>query len=507
MITGPTAMKTTAKLYPVTSAVTSSAVPLRPTTRLAKPYHYRRNGIYYLRLRETGSTTQATSVSLKTTDRRAAMDASRRLAETIKAFHLDHPQATFSELREHLLWVAENLLSSAHDVHSLRDWGDLYEDVRTNLTEIAATMPLSVDQHEHIAKARQVMSAAQERLQGDSVPLVNIIRDLEGGSESDLKHGNGVPLSLSVLAPMTFEVLSGLYLADRAQDQKASTLKETKVCHGTLSAQLGDLDLRNHSRADLVALRDRLSEGRMPSTVNKLLVKLSAVLAWSVENGHLQKTYDKKLKLTKGLESTRKAFSQAQVVKVMDYASNLPETSWKRWLLCLGIITGGRLNEISQLTTSDIQTLESGITVIHINEVGEGKSIKNKRSERLVPLTDGAYGFDLAAFLRYVESCRLSDSESLAQIGYKTAGEWANQQAIPAALGDAHKAGLTFHSLRHSLASLMQMKGVPTVHAQAVMGHASGTITFDTYGSGVPVEVIAEMLKAAMLSSSTPTER
>lgn len=507
MITGPAAMKTTPKLYPVTSAVTSPVVPLRPTTRLAKPYHYRRNGIYYLRLRETGSTTQATSVSLKTTDRKAAMDASRRLAETIKAFHLDHPQATFSELREHLLWVAENLLSSAHDVHSLRDWGDLYEDVRTNLTEIAATMPLSVDQHEHIAKARQVMSAAQERLQGDSVPLVNIIRDLEGDSQSDLKHVSGVPLSLSVLAPMTFEVLSGLYMADRAQDQKASTLKETKVCHGTLSAQLGDLDLRNHSRADLVALRDRLSEGRMPSTVNKLLVKLSAVLAWSVENGHLLKTYDKKLKLTKGLESTRKAFSQAHVVKVMEYASNLPETSWKRWLLSLGVITGGRLNEISQLTTSDIQTLESGITVIHINEVGEGKSIKNKRSERLVPLTDGAYGFDLAAFLRYVESCKLSDSESLAQIGYKTAGEWANQQAIPAALGDAHKAGLTFHSLRHSLASLMQMKGVPTVHAQAVMGHASGTITFDTYGSGVPVEVIAEMLKAAMLSSSTPTER
>ena len=484
-------MMTTAKLYPVTSAVTNSAVSLRPTTRLAKPYHYRRNGIYYLRLRETGSTTQATSVSLKTSDRKAAMDASRRLAETIKAFHLDHPKATWLELREHLLWVAESLLSTAHDVHSLRDWGDLYEDVRTNLSEVAATMPLSVDQHEHVARAREVMSAAQVRLQGDSVPLVTIIRDLEG---DQAKHAESVPVSLSVLAPMTFEVLSGLYLADRAQDQKASTLKETKVCHGTLSAQLGDLDLRSHSRADLVALRDRLSEGRMPSTVNKLLVKLSAVLAWSVENGHLLKTYDKKLKLTKGLESTRKAFSQAQVTKVMEYASNLPETSWKRWLLSLGVITGGRLNEISQLTTSDIQTLESGVVAIHINEVGEGKSIKNKRSERLVPLTDGAYGFELAVFLQYVEGCKESESQSLAQIGYKTAGEWANQQAIPAALGDDHTGGLTFHSLRHSLASLMQVKGVPTVHAQAVMGHASGTITFDTYGSGVPVEVIAEML-------------
>jgi integrase len=494
-------MNILAEHRPVTSAVTSFAIHLRPTTRLAKLYHYRRNGIYYLRLRETGSTTRSASVSLKTTDRRAAMDASQRLAETIKAFHLDHPKATFSELKEHLLWMAENLLSTAHEVHSLRDWGDLYEDVKTNLAEIAATMPLSVDQHEHVMNAKQVMSAAQARLQGDSIPLVKIIRDLEGNHG---QAGEGVPLSISVLAPpMTFEVLSGLYLADRGQDQKASTLKETKLCHGVLSTQLGDLDLQNHSRADLVAMRDRLHATRAASTVNKLIVKLSAVFAWAVENGHLVKTFDKKLKLTKGLESTRKAFSQAQVMKVMDYASTLPETSWKRWLLSLGVITGGRLNEISQLTTGDIQSLESGTVAIHINEAGEGKSIKNKRSERLVPLTNGAYGFDLAAFLRYVESCKLNGSTPapLAQIGYKTAGDWANRQAIPVALGDDHKAGLTYHSFRHSLASLMQVKGVSTVHAQAVMGHATGTITFDTYGSGVPVDVIAEMLSGLFVGS------
>ncbi|SDU08990.1 Site-specific recombinase XerD [Pseudomonas orientalis] len=498
MIAGPTAMKTITTLYPVTSAVTSLAVPLRPTTRLAKPYRYRRNGIYYLRLRETGSTTQATSVSLKTTDRKAAMDASRRLAETIKAFHLDHPEATWSELREHLLWVAEELLSSAHEVHSLRDWGDLYEDVRTNLSEIAATMPLSVNQHDHIAKARQVMSAAQERLQGDSVPLVEIIRDLEGMPETRLKHVSGVPLPLSVIAaPMTFEVLSGLYMADRAGEQKASTLSSTKFTHGVLCTELGALDLRMHTRADLVALRDRLATTRKPSTVNQMLMKLSAVLNWSVENGHLEKSYDKKLKFTKGTESTRKAFSQDQIGSLMAYANKLPETTWKRWLLGLGIITGGRLNEISQLSVSDIQTLESGIVVIHINEVGEGKSIKNKRSERLVPLTDGAYGFDLQAFLRYVETCKESGNDSLAQFGYRSAGEWVNQQAIPQALGESYIRGLVFHSLRHSLASLMQAKGVPTTHAQAVMGHASGTITFDTYGSGVPVAVIAEMLVKA----------
>ena len=52
--------------------------------------------------------------------------------------------------------------------------------------------------------------------------------------------------------------------------------------------------------------------------------------------------------------------TQGQVGELMAYAAKLSEASWKRWLLSLGVVTGGRLNEISQLTTSDIQTLESG---------------------------------------------------------------------------------------------------------------------------------------------------
>lgn len=433
----------------VSTTVTSLTVPLRPTTKLAKPYYYRRNGIYYMRLRATGSTIDLASVSLKTSNRRAAMDAAEQLSGFVRAFHLENPDASWSKLKEHFRVVSLELFEAERDGNVTQVWGGLHDS--------------------HSGSA--------------------------GGSMRPIKSVADVPVSLSVLAPaMTFEILSGLYLADRGMDQKESTLKETKICHGTISAALGELDMRTHSRADLVALRDRLSDGRMPSTVNKLIVKLSAVLSWSVENGHIPKSYDKKLKLTKGIESSRKAFTQDQVGKLVAYSNTLSETSWKRWLLSLGAITGGRLNEISQLTTNDIQTLAPGITAIHINEAGEGKSIKNKRSERLVPLTDGAYGFDLTAFLRYVEACRLSGSGSLAQIGYKTGGEWANQQAIPLALGESFGPGLTFHSLRHSLASLMQAKGVPTAYAQAVMGHASGTITFDVYGSGVPVETVAEML-------------
>ncbi len=238
-----------------------------------------------MRLRATGSTTEAAAVSLQTSNRRDALDASEQLSGLVRAFHLENPDAPWSKLKEHFRLVS----------------AELFESGRTGVTQVWGALH-------------------------DSHP------DSVGSSLSPFKSAKGASVSLSVIAPaVTFEALSALYLADRGQDQKDSTLKETKICHGTISAALGELDMRTHSRADLVALRDRLADGRMPSTVNKLLVKLSAVLAWAVENGHISKSYDKKLKLTKGTESSRRAFTQDQVCKLVAYSNTLPETSVSGW--------------------------------------------------------------------------------------------------------------------------------------------------------------------------------
>ncbi|MCF7535382.1 tyrosine-type recombinase/integrase [Pseudomonas petrae] len=390
------------------------------------------------------------------------MDASSYIAASVRAFHRDCLDAQWHQIRDRLVQSAAGLLNPDHHHDTQRLWGGLHADVDTLRPVLNYGPSPTYPEHE------------VESLNTNTEPAPN-------------------PCPVG-LAPLTFEVLSRLYLADRAGEQKPTTLSSTRFTHGVIGNILGELDLRTHTREDLVTLREQLVMTRKPSTVNQMLMKVSAVLNWGMNNGHLVKAFDKKLKFTKGVESARRAFNQDQIGMLMDHASRLPEHSWKRWLLSLGIVTGGRLNEISQLCVSDIQTLESGVVVIHINEFGEGKSIKNKRSERKVPLTDGAYGFDLQAFLRYVETSRLRGSVSLAQIGYRSAGEWVNQHAIPQALGECYVKGLVFHSLRHSLASLMQAKGVPLTHAQAVMGHASGTVVFDTYGSGVPVETIASLL-------------
>lgn len=110
----------------VTNTVTTLAFPSKPTTRLAKPYHYRRNGIYYMRLRATGSTTEAAAVSLQTSNRREALDTSEQLTGLVRAFHLENPDALWSKLKEHFRLVSAELFESGREVVT-QLWGALHD--------------------------------------------------------------------------------------------------------------------------------------------------------------------------------------------------------------------------------------------------------------------------------------------------------------------------------------------------------------------------------------------
>ena len=58
----------------------------------------------------------------------------------------------------------------------------------------------------------------------------------------------------------------------------------------------------------------------------------------------------------------------------------------------------------------------------------------------------------------------------------------------------------TFHSLRHSLAGALKAAEVPVGTAESILGHASGSISYDLYGAGSAVEVkrMAEALIEAL---------
>jgi integrase len=462
-------------------------------TALAKPYHYRRSGRYYLRLRPQGTAKGFFTLSLRTTDKATAMTVSKDILQTLKAYHLDNPEASWEELRGRLEDIAENSLTMAFGDSSLVAYEMIYDEHHQALREASAKLPLSVDQQRAVDTALEILEASQERLKGRPGKLVEIVRNLKGESCST---SVALSPSLSVLPtkPLTFKDLSGLYMAERKEHIQASTMRDVKSSCEGISAALGNLDLKTHTRANMVALKEKLLEDRKPSTVKKLLTRLSTVMDWAVNNGYLDKSFDKGLKPTKGADSSREALSQEQVKTLMAYAGALPGDSWLRWALSLGAIAGTRIAELRQLTKADVKQV-GDVWVIDINR-NDGKSAKTDNALRVIPLTDGAYGFHLQGFLEYVQA---ADSK-LFKLGEGRFSEVVNG-TLREVLSLSPDRTQTFHSLRHSLGGALKVAEVSLGTAESIMGHASGSITYDLYGAGSRVEVarMAEALKTALL--------
>ncbi|SED25570.1 Site-specific recombinase XerD [Pseudomonas mohnii] len=421
------------------------------------------------------------------------MTISQEILQTLKAYHFDNPEATWDELRERLIDIAESCLTMAHGDSSLVAYEMINDEQHQALREASAKLPLSINQQRAVGKALEIIEAAQERLEGRPGKLVEIVRDLRGESCST-PVALSPSLSVLPIQPLTFKTLSGLYMEERKDNIQASTMRDVKSSCEAIGAILGDLDLKTHTRDDMKNLRAKLLEDRKPSTVKKILTRLSTVMDWAVNNDYISKALTDGLKPTKGTDSAREAFTQDQMKALMAHAKTLPMDSWQRWALSLGVITGTRIAELRQLTKADVKQV-AGVWVIDINR-NDGKTAKTKNALRVIPLTDGAYGFDLQAFREFVEK---ADSR-LFKLG---AGQFS--AVLNGALRDVLSLNAdrtqTFHSLRHSLAGALKAVATQVEINEAILGHASGSISNDLYGAGSSVEIgrMADALKTALL--------
>lgn len=143
---------------------------------------------------------------------------------------------------------------------------------------------------------------------------------------------------------------------------------------------------------------------------------------------------------------------------------------WKASVIALGVATGARIGEIHQLTGSDIYE-DGGHWVMDINDK-DGKTLKNSFSRRTVPL--------LGIPEDHLE--KLSQTQGRLFTQSKSGFDQLTNQMIRDLLGTKTGGGLSFHSLRHSMASDLKAAGVSVGIVQAILGHSSGSLAFDVYG-------------------------
>lgn len=476
-------------------------------TPLAEPWIYRRDGRYTLRVRPVGSTKQSCTLSLRTTNRVKALTQATRLLSTLRAFHLDKPNASWDDLRVRLKEIAEDILNT-RSVWSQMDMGhgQIYSDIREDLYEIACTEPLSTAGAKAVLMGARIMSAGEERLQGDLKPILGIIDELNDDGCGD-RDGQCLPVpicitdpkdtsedireSASPLTTTTFSSLYDAFKAERGGDLSANTKKNHKACTQVIVGLLGGLDLMTHTRADMVNLRAALlAEGRKVSTVNKILTHLSMVIGWAVATGLLKHDYSRKLTIVKGSESSRSAFTTDQLNALKAWAMGLPSDDWKQTAMILGVASGGRIGEIHQLARKDIYK-EGDQWLMSINDEGS-KTLKNSFSRRVVPL--------VGIPEEILENLATGTEGNIFKVSMSGFSQMLNQ-AIRDVLGTEAGTGQSFHSLRHSLASDLKAAGVSVGIAQGILGHSSGSLAFDLYGGNASASMglMVEAMRAVRL--------
>jgi integrase len=435
------------------------------------------------------------------------MIRARELAQTAKAFLLDNSQVTSKELNEHLKSMALTFLTDKVGDYWSGLEVDHIEDASVNLRSLAKES-MTVDQQAHIVKALEVLQAARSRAHsGDTQPLLSVLASLNGDNDQGVHNADAPTRNLkddqesspteSTQEPLFFNELSDLYIKEHSVNLKPASVRDIQSAHKALKLFTGSIDWREHTRAEVSAMRDTMRDsGRYAdATVNKMMAKLCAVINWAFQNGHIKHDYTKGLKV-KGVKSVRRAYSAAELVKVLDRVTTEREPH-KRLFGLVATITGARAGELTQLTKADVVE-EAGHLCLDINDNGD-KSIKNAASARVVPLTDGAMGFSLTEFREWVKALPSEDSLVFG-MSRDTASQWFNREVLPQALPD-RTGDLVLHSLRHTLATLCKQGGVSESLAGDILGHSGQGITFGLYGRAKSIDQMANALAQALLNN------
>ena len=215
------------------------------------------------------------------------------------------------------------------------------------------------------------------------------------------------------------------------------------------------------------------------------------------------------------------AFTDGELKKLFESdAYCMVDVAWKYWIPLIGLYTGARLNEISQLRLSDI-VVKEGFTCFSINEEadedeGDGtlddvalhgtggasakqKSVKSAASIRFIPVHPALVSAGLLDYVEQERKERPGKNELLfPQLEWHPKGNYGRQPSgyfakLTKELGIYQSRRKVFHSFRHTLNVKLQALKVQQEFRELLLGHSSASINVDIYG-GQPLQVLNEAL-------------
>ena len=232
-------------------------------------------------------------------------------------------------------------------------------------------------------------------------------------------------------------------------------------------------------------------------TIKEFLISFKEFMRFAVKEDiiptNLNEFVDMPIKLDASVRSPFSAEELRKIFNKNDYPDpHIRKNAAKFWVPIIGLYQGARLNEICQMDLDDI-VLNKKIPYFNINANAKDKSLKNKTSERIIPIHPKLIEM---GFLCYVEHRRRNNQKKLFDLHYSQRNgygcsiqHWFGRYLDKIGMPEKDK---VFHSFRHTFETKAVEKKIPTEYQNALGGWADYGVGQKVYGHNKNIKAVLE---------------
>ena len=317
-----------------------------------------------------------------------------------------------------------------------------------------------------------------------------------------VKAGTHTPESTSItVAQAAEDWIKGVELEGRERSTIAQYRNHVDM---HINPLVGNVKLAKLTAPGMEELRDRLLERLSRATAKKVLSSIKALLKDAQRRGHVSQNVAQGVQIRMDKRHKRK-IEVGVDLPTKDEVRDILATVDGRWrpLLVTAIFTGLRASELRGLPWGAVDFKKKEISIRQradrYNQIGSPKSHAGERTVPMSPMVVNALKeWKLACpkgDLDLVFPNGVGNIEELGNIHRRGFGAVQEQCGMVVDTGRKDQDGepimrpkYGLHALRHFCASWMIEQGFPPKRLQAILGHSSILMTFDTYGHLFPNE-------------------
>jgi integrase len=280
---------------------------------------------------------------------------------------------------------------------------------------------------------------------------------------------------------------------------------------------VGQLSVQKITRAHVVAFKDALlAAGQTPVNTNKQLTNFSTLLNYAAGNLLLPVNPAAKVKVlvSKRAKETRRPWTVPELNMLLTGpvhargerpGAGAGEAAY--WLPLLGLFTGARLEELSQMHPSDVyeapyddaEGVHRTAWVLGITDREEGQEVKTGSSRRVIPIHAELIRLGFLEFAEAAKGRSRLFHELKPDIMGAESGNWSKWFGKYKRAQGVTDTTVVFHSLRHTWKARAREVGIEEAVSDAITGHTGGGVGRD-YGGAYPLRPMVEAMARFKLS-------